>query len=525
MSASEIHFPPHPDPAAIDHWLATLPVQNVRESCRVLYTGLQALNADPPEITAYFQALEKIRPLASRLSFKLGPLFLGKPFPLEEKVRKIAKLGAQFHAELGAGYQKIVADPGFASVFQVERQAPVLYRALRSYELFYLRLSLIHEAPSHRLWENINTLYRQAEALAAAEAAAIAEIGKIGAVYARIQLARLIAPARLPQTDCERLFELLKQSGGLIGLHVAPDEDGGADFWVDLGSSKPPKAGSAASARAQAVRYLTIRPLLTHIATLSQVSASADERIREPLVTHLQARLGILPQVAFDQNSRDASLIEGFQAIYEAIDGLSKGTKGWGGLAAGLEIVPLSDHGGFSSVSEGSKSAGTFVSAAARRPGPGAQVEPLYERAETHLYSRVRRCETPGYYVVEPARRAVQPHGLVGLKTDALLIQVGLVRTNARPGLGATGLPFELLQRESEAVRIRCDGSHLDVHKALWGRSSGGDQFTVIALPLRLKNGEGLTVEQGGERVRYRVARVLEASDEFVQFEVVPEAP
>lgn len=524
MSAPEMSFPSPPTLPAIEAWLECLPVSNVRESCRVLYAGLQALNAAPPGIAPYFDALEKIRPLVGKLSRNLAPVFLGKPFPLEEKSRKVAKLGGQFHAELGAGYQAIANDPAFVEAFGPEVRGRVLYRALRAFEVFYMRLALIHEVPSSRLWDNVNALYRQAESLDLLSASA--ELAHdISAVFARMQVARLVAPNRMRQADCEWVFELLKQSGELIGLSASPEGCGGADYWLDLESPKPPRACALGPARGRVLRFLTVRPLLSRIATLSQLSASLEEFIEEPLATYLQVRLGGLPDVAAEQKSRDVSLVEGFDALYDAVVGMQAwgGDGGWNGGLAGLEIVPLNDHVGFSAGAEGSKSAGTFVSSSTRGAGLGMVVEIPHERGEGRLFCRVRRSDTAGFYLLEPAHRSANCYGLVGLNTDNKLVQAGLAHPNTRPGAGATALTFELLQRESEAVRLRCDGSHLEVRKALWGQSAGEETMTLITLPLRLKNGEGVTVERRGRHDRYRVARMLETSDEFVQFEIVPE--
>jgi hypothetical protein len=506
----------------IERWLARLPLHNSRECCRVVYAGLQALNAARPEITLYYDALEKIRPRAASLSRDLGPAFLGKAFPLDEKVRKIAKLSAQFHAELAAGYQAVATDPGFEASFRPDMQATVLFRAFSAYQTFYLRLALIHEVPGKLLWENVNALYRRGEALGL-------KVHSVGnrdwnAVFARLQVARLVSPNRLRQAHSEWLFDWLEQSVDSIRLFDTPDENGGAEYWVDLECPSAPRPCALSRPRGAAIRYLAVGALLNRVAALSQATTPPERRIQEPLATFLLTRLGGIPTVGLERKSRDALLIEGFDALYDAAVRLRQTnthSSGWSGLA-NLEIVPLSDHGGFSAGLDGSKSSGTFISANARGLTQPIGVERGGEGGRQ--FCRVLRTDVSGFYGLESARRAPGMHRLVGLKTDDKLLQAGLIHHAVRSGAGAMALGFEVLQGESEAVHIHCDASPLKTLNALWGCSAGGEVVSLITLPMRLKNGEGLTVERYGRQVRYRVARLLEATEEFMQVEIIPEA-
>lgn len=512
-------------PSEVDAWLARLPVSNTRECCRLVYAGLRELNAAKPELRLHYEGLEKIRRRVFELSQSLSALFLGKPFPLDERVRKMAKLGAQFHAELAAGYQAITDAPDFTRIFETHEQVRVLCRALESYEWFIWRLALIHEVPGSVLWAAVNALYLKADSLAADQTSASSQEGTseidLDAVFARIQLARVLSPSRLSQRDSVWLLEFLKRSRGLA-LKRTRDETLGAGFWLDLESTVAPRVSKEVSSNGVNVRYLALRPLLDRIAVLGQATTIGEEHIDEPLATYLQVRLGGSPSEALEKTSREALLIAGFDAVYDACVHLRQNASvpnEWGGVT-GLDIVPFSDHDGFAVGLDGSKSAGTFISGYARGFAD-SMAESLFDGENRH-YCRVHRAETSGFYLLESTRRLSGMPRLVGLNTDNKLIQTGLLHPLEGAEPKACKAVFELLQSESEPVVMGPDASHALVHRALWGPSTDGAITTLIAEPLRVRTGDGLSVKRQEKQEGYRVARVLEMTGEFMQLEVVP---
>jgi len=124
---------------------------------------LQALNAS---------ALDPVNPLphagtpASLAELESGKLLagiVGKPLPLDERLRKSAKLSAQFHAELARGFQSVVSDERAASDFPADEWVRLVHRALSAYEQYLLRVALMYEVASSSLWSRVTGLYRLAE--------------------------------------------------------------------------------------------------------------------------------------------------------------------------------------------------------------------------------------------------------------------------------------------------------------------------------------------------------------------------
>jgi hypothetical protein len=533
MSSSEIPtlpFPPRID--AIDAWLAALPVTNSRECCRVLYECLRALNGAVLEPQLGFQALEKFRPLVFLQTSNLVPSFLGKPFPLAERFRKLAKLSAQFHAELARGYQAVAHGDRFADDFSEEDKATIIHRALHSYQLYLLRLALTYEIPSPVIDARLNELYRLAEhndvhqrvlgdpALAPSPGSTIEE------TFKRILAFRLVVPNRLAQDEIQQFYDLLQQYGRLIVLGRDSKElNGQADFSIDLRSGEAPCPRNRITGEKGDVRYLFFGNFNGKLDALAQSSVPPRDRLKESLSVYLRVCLGGAPPPPFEHKGRNAVLITGFDNLVRTLEAVRvKGEQHatWIG-ASKLELVPLSDHVGLNPRPDLSKSSGMFVAAASTNKSPGLHAEgEFWGRPEGECPCRVYRTEAPGYYMLDCAGVSLRPGSLVGLNTDNTLIQIGLV-CRGRPESAPSSHGFELLANDVSPVRIYCDAAPKVGRNAFIAKSAfaGEDGFGVIAPPLRLRSGDGLTLESDGRRESYRVSKVLNTTVEFSQFEIV----
>jgi hypothetical protein len=535
MSSSEtsqLPFPPRLD--AIDSWLAGLPLTNSRECCRMLYAGLQALNGsgfDPP---LRFEALERFRPLVVIQARNLVPYFVGKPLPLDEKIRKLAKLSAQFHAELAKGYETIAHQVNFAEVFEAEAQARIIRRALQSYELMLLHLAQMYEMSPASVGEKLGALYRMAEAAnihkmslndpdCSPDAAST-----ISDLFKRILAFRLAAPNRLSQEDILQYSELLREYGGLIRISRNPDEASvQAELSIDPDSPRIQSFPARGAADKAPPREVFFDAFVSKLDALRQPTVPTSARLKESLSVYLQVRLGAMPPLMSGQKSRNAMLVLGFDALVCALAVVqvkAEHRASWGEVTR-LELMPLSDHTGPNPRLELSKSAGTFGNSAIMKKPVKPWVESeIWSQPEGEFPCQVHRTEAPGYYLLEHAGGALRMGRLVGLNTDDKLIQIGRVCTGRYEGMTSFD-GFELLVSEVSLARIFRDAAPQIGHQALFVKTAaaGKECFGLILPPLRLRGGEGLVVELDGCREKYRIAKLLEATDEFSQFEIVRE--
>lgn len=527
MPSSEtptLPFAPRID--SIDSWLSDLPVTNTRECCRVLYDGLRALNDAPLEPQLRFQALERFRPLVSLQARNLVPYFVGKPLPLGEKIHKLAKLSAQFHAELAKGYQAI-AHGGFADDFSEEARSTIIHRALRSYQLYLLHIALIYETPSRII--SANGLYQLAERMDIHKRpVSESDLGSdaassVDAVFKRISAFRLVAPNRLSHEDIRQSYDVLQQYGELIHIGRNPNESNErAACSIDLSSSEPPCVQNRNAGDRENVRYLFFGRLIGKLEALSQPSVPSRSRLAASLSVYLQVRLGAVPPQLPEQKMRNAVLIVGFDHLVRTLATImltAENQASWVG-ASKLELLPLNDHVGLGTGPELSKSVGSFATSVSKPVRPYSEVEcrvPL----EGESPCRVYRTEAPGYYLLDHGAGNLHAGSLVGLNTDNKLIQVGLV-CSGRHESAPLYCGFELLASDVTPVRIYRDAAPQVGYKALFtnGTCAGKQGLGLITLPLRLRSGDWLKVELDGRRESYRIAKVLESSTEFCHFEI-----
>ena len=507
-------------------WLSGLSASNPRESCRVLYAGLQALNSASPDPGLHLLVLDQLRQRIFVESEKLEPFFFGKPFPLDDKARKLAKLTALFHAELAQGYDAVARSSGFSETFTSPQRASVLSRALRSFEIYLYRSALMYETTSSQTWEKLNRLYRVAEQdnlTAWVDPTEEDEPVSIATIFLRLQIFRLVVPNHLTQINIQRLHQVLSRFGRLLTWTEGGSE-AEADFVVDLDSSRSPLPCALAGKSRESSRRFSPRLFLAKLDKLSQPTASKQERLDGAFVAQLQARLGgALPFSQDQQKTRNAVLILGLEPIFTAVAQIQlKGSlqPAWSS-APEMELLPLSDHLGAAPAMDLSKSQGTFIATAAgnrsaqSKPAGDGRIDSLGEHR-----CRVYPSEAPGFYLLETPKSVLQSGGLIGLNTDNKLIQIGLVFDYSHGGGKRFG--FELLLGNAEVVRVACKASPDIAYKALLDVADKSRSALIIQA-MKLRNGEEIVIDRQGQKLPYRIAKLLESTPEFSHFEIVLE--
>jgi hypothetical protein len=321
----------------------------------------------------------------------------------------------------------------------------------------------------------------------------------------------------------------LQQYGALIHLGRDPDElSAQAEFSIDLDSGRMPCSLARVAGNKGNTRYLCFGAFVGKLDGLRQPTVPEPFRLKESLSIYLQVRLGRMPPPLAEQKSRNAVLILGFDTLVSALAAImvkAEDRAFWTGTTK-LELVPLSDHIGLNPALELSKSAGTFSSAATmKKSGNPYAEDETWNHPEGEFPCKVYRTEAPGYYLLEHSAGALRPGTLVGLNTDNKLIQVGLVCSSPHEG-APSSYGFELLASDVSLTRIYRDAAQQTGHKALFIKTvseAGRDRLGLMVPPLKLRSGEGLAVELDGRREKYRIAKQLEATAEFSQFEIVRE--
>ena len=494
-----------------------------------LFAGLQALNEANPEPGFHFKALEEVSVPVFQAAANLTSVVLGKPFPLAAGVRKLAKLSAQFHAELARGYSRIAQDESHGRDFDMEEQGKIIHSAFRSFNQMVLRMALMYEAPPSSLWLRFNELYRQAEDVGLAgwsegcPELAQPEPASVEDIYLRMLVFRLAAPHHLEQADIQRVFDLIQQHGRLVSLMGQPLEEGRkADFSVDLDSSAMPCSLSCQEGgEGRDLRYVFLGSLRRLINDLGRLPLNKDSGLCSNLSKYLQIHLGASLAPLPGKKCRNSILIAGYKNLVLAMPHVGAKLGSVEGFND-FKLLPLDEHVLPTASLESSKTSGTFrvaSSMARQQTGESAGLGKL----STGTNCRVSPADAPGFYIIESPGLALPVGGLAGLFTDNKLIQFGLI-CPGRNDLAPNEYGFELLADGMGLARVVFDANPKKAYRCFFS-GTGNGRFSLITPSLRLRGGEGLAVDSqngGGSKERYRIARLLGKTDEYCQYELVP---
>lgn len=167
-STDEIELQPH----KVKKWLDELPLLNVAETARKLFTTLSLHNRVEYDDKLRWQLMELFRYPVGQLSQELTKQYIGMPLPLSEKHKGIAEQNRQFQLEMANGYKRIVLNMPSSSTPGTQEhgfRALVIERAIR-YLTHALVVSYHTYSPSPAgAWHEIHALHAFAEGLGLAE--------------------------------------------------------------------------------------------------------------------------------------------------------------------------------------------------------------------------------------------------------------------------------------------------------------------------------------------------------------------
>ena len=165
-SAGEIELQPH----KVKKWLDELPLLNVAETGRKLFTTLALHNRVDYDHKLRLELLELFRYPVSQLSLEFTKQYIGLPLPLSEKHRSVAEQNRQFQLELANGYKRVVL--GLASAPGAREQALQVLAIERAIRCLTNALAVSYQTYSpcpQGAWKEIHALHAHAESLGLSE--------------------------------------------------------------------------------------------------------------------------------------------------------------------------------------------------------------------------------------------------------------------------------------------------------------------------------------------------------------------
>lgn len=235
-------------PAAVEAWISSLPVANLGETSRRLYTALVDLNGQSLQPRRRVRVLDQLSHYVSYTSDAMKKHFIGKRFPLDSRDYRVARLAQALSIQCATGYQMAafmeLETAGYKPGKSIAPHA--LNRAIQGYETTLLRTYQVYASYPRGLWRRINKLYEAAELygfedLEPEGTAKPEQSYNIANIYKRLLLLALACPYRLRQAEIESVESLIKDLAPECRLSRVEDHSiTNGIFVIDLEGDDPP---------------------------------------------------------------------------------------------------------------------------------------------------------------------------------------------------------------------------------------------------------------------------------------------
>ncbi len=338
-------------PAKVERWLAELPLLNVAETARKLYSTLCIYNRIAIDDHDRLALLELYRSPLKLIATELEKQYLGLPLPLAEKHKAAAEQNRQFCIEMAFGYKRLVLNaaqqPGAPVGKHLVDTTLAIQRAIR-YLTEALAVSFEIYAPCPLgAWREIHALYRYAEQLGVTDTPLADPLNitlphiSVGHAYKQALLLDLSDPYHLPARLTGKIHHYLDRYAGLAVILPAtqtfdptcqflidPEEDCAGLLYVD--------ATLELTGRFRLLNTIELaRTIHRQLTALQAGQVPAGEGLEadffqdsdQDLLRHLGRAWGVNPRRAFRRIRRSDAKVElavGLEAINYWLNGGSR---------------------------------------------------------------------------------------------------------------------------------------------------------------------------------------------------------
>ncbi len=235
-------------PARVQQLISELPMLNVVETSRRLFSMINVNNRVEIEDRARLELLEIYRKPVHDLSVELQKQYLGQPLPLTDRQKAVAEQNRQFQIEMAFGYKRVVLDGASAPApttapRPAHETAQVIQRAIRHLaEAIAISYEIYSPYPIG-VWQEIHALYRHAELLKIVDVQVEDALNKavptssVAHVYKQALLLDVADPYHLPARLTEKVQHYLNRWANLATLLPATrDFEPTCQFLIECGA-------------------------------------------------------------------------------------------------------------------------------------------------------------------------------------------------------------------------------------------------------------------------------------------------
>lgn len=260
-SADEIEL----QPQKVKKWLDELPLLNITETGRKLYSTLSIHNRVNFDDKLRLQILELFRYPVSQLSLEFTKQYSGLPLPLSEKHKSIAEQNRQFHMEMANGYKRIAMNMASTNASDTNEQAFLALAIQRAIRYLCSELVVSYQTYSpcpQNIWKEIHALYVRAEESGLGEIAIVDDLNKavpktcVNHAYKQALLLHFSDPYHLPPRMIDWTHQFLDRWAPLAQLTDATGAyNPTCQFLIDLHNDHAGIAYTAGSIPEDPKRY------------------------------------------------------------------------------------------------------------------------------------------------------------------------------------------------------------------------------------------------------------------------------
>lgn len=280
------------EPEETSAWIAALPLANIGETSRQVYTQLSEFNQCAIPTMVRVKDTELFRPIVAYISDNLHRHFMDMGFPLSQKAWKTLILSRELNNELAISYKIVIEDILSSQQERLDKKLLIiaLHRALYYLSQVFLQTCLSYTPPPPGLWKEINTLFafsrqnRLHRVQVKMKTGGTEETSTIEDRYKALMLFAGATPSRLAQAHLESAFQKTLEWAASTDFIEPENAHSDHDVLnVNLRADEPP------------IHNALRKPTSTrHVAVLSVsrlIGELEDEYQRAPLDGSKQVRL------------------------------------------------------------------------------------------------------------------------------------------------------------------------------------------------------------------------------------------
>ena len=266
------------DPKETEAWFESLPMANIGETARQIYSTLVEFNRIELPDLLRTKTVEKFRPPVEYITSNLQKHYIDVGLPLSTKGSKTAALARELQKELASSYKIVVERmiSGASTGFDRRLLIIALHRALYYLGQMLLQHALVYSGWPEGMWREINSIYAYASQNNIHHVPVKADDGRhnnasstIEDLFKELMLFASSTPHRLRQSHARLLFAHLDEWARYTT--ILAEDDGGTSlgrFNVDLWADSSPMHNSLRTpVPGKRIAILGVRELLKKLRT------------------------------------------------------------------------------------------------------------------------------------------------------------------------------------------------------------------------------------------------------------------